>query len=214
MPPQRIGAFGISGVASENAAAGYSTASAVLAGWQGSPGHDRNMLDPNSIAIGIGRACNPAAQYNCYWVTDFGYSNPAPQPNQPYPPGSSTSPTPTPSGTASPVPTPSDTPEPTPTPSPQPQPYGLLWQDTNCDFRLTAVDAIAMLIDQIGLAAAEGACPTIGQHLRIDGVSRLWGDVDCDASVGSVDTVEYLRWLGGLSLPLYDPTCPAPGKPF
>ncbi len=56
--------------AAENIAAGYPTASAVMAGWMGSPGHRANILNCGYKAIGIGLA--HAANGTAYWTQDFG----------------------------------------------------------------------------------------------------------------------------------------------
>jgi uncharacterized protein YkwD len=56
----------------ENIAAGYSTAAAVMAGWQASPGHNGNMLNPNYRTIGIGLAQRAGSPYGTYWTTTFG----------------------------------------------------------------------------------------------------------------------------------------------
>jgi len=56
----------------ENIAAGFVTAAQVFQGWKNSPGHDANMLRPNFVVIGIGRAYNASSHYGWYWTTDFG----------------------------------------------------------------------------------------------------------------------------------------------
>ncbi len=56
----------------ENIAAGYTTAASVFAGWQGSPGHNANMLGTNYATIGIGRYYLQGSAYGWYWTTDFG----------------------------------------------------------------------------------------------------------------------------------------------
>ena len=56
----------------ENIGAGYDNASGVFAGWQQSPGHNANMLDPNLKVIGVGMESNSTSQYKNYWTTDFG----------------------------------------------------------------------------------------------------------------------------------------------
>lgn len=56
----------------ENIAAGYTTAAAVFAGWQGSPGHNSNMLSTSYTAIGVGRHFVSGSPYGWYWTTVFG----------------------------------------------------------------------------------------------------------------------------------------------
>ena len=53
----------------ENAAYGFSSATAVVGAWLASPGHCRNMMNPNADEIGIGRA-------GSYWTEVFGRSSP------------------------------------------------------------------------------------------------------------------------------------------
>ena len=72
-PFQRMNAFGYNySYAGENIAAGNSGAQATFNQWQGSPGHNQNMLNPNYKAIGIGRAYNAGSSYRYYWTTNFG----------------------------------------------------------------------------------------------------------------------------------------------
>ena len=71
-PSQRAAAFGYAGGVGENIAGGYQTASAVLAAWQASPGHNQNLLGSGYRSIGIGRAYAAAAPYRWYWTTNFG----------------------------------------------------------------------------------------------------------------------------------------------
>lgn len=63
--------------AGENIAAGtnWSTASAVFAAWQGSAGHNANMLNGSYRQIGISRVFTSGSTYGWYWVTDFGTTN-------------------------------------------------------------------------------------------------------------------------------------------
>lgn len=71
----------------ENIAASNASASGTFAQWQGSPGHDANMLHTNYHAVGIARAYDAASADGWYWVTDFGgVVDVAPPPP---PPGSS-----------------------------------------------------------------------------------------------------------------------------
>jgi uncharacterized protein YkwD len=56
----------------ENIAAGNSSAQATFDQWRRSSGHNRNMLNPNFRAIGIGRASKSTSKYGWYWTTTFG----------------------------------------------------------------------------------------------------------------------------------------------
>lgn len=73
-PFQRMAAFGYTANTwkGENIAAGYANAAAVFAGWQRSPGHNANMLNPNFRTIGIGKVVRAGSPYTTYWTTDFG----------------------------------------------------------------------------------------------------------------------------------------------
>lgn len=54
----------------ENVAAGQRTPAEVVAGWLDSPGHRRNILDPELTEIGVGRALG--GSYLIYWTQVFG----------------------------------------------------------------------------------------------------------------------------------------------
>jgi hypothetical protein len=46
------------------------------------------------------------------------------------------------------------------------------------------------------------------------GEMRRFGDIDCSGRVDGVDSLTLLRWVGGISIDLVDPDCPAPGAGF
>lgn len=56
----------------ENIAAGYADAASVVNGWMNSDGHRANILASFFCDIGVGYAYNAAADYDHYWVQDFG----------------------------------------------------------------------------------------------------------------------------------------------
>lgn len=56
----------------ENLAAGNEHASETFEQWRRSPSHNRAMLDPEYVAIGIGRVRVRGSRYEYYWTTDFG----------------------------------------------------------------------------------------------------------------------------------------------
>lgn len=56
----------------ENIAAGYSTPSAVVAGWMSSYGHCTNIMAADFTELGVGYAYNSASKYDHYWTQDFG----------------------------------------------------------------------------------------------------------------------------------------------
>lgn len=56
----------------ENIAAGYTKAIDVFNAWKSSYEHNKNMLNKDFKAIGIGRAYNSSSFYKWYWTVDFG----------------------------------------------------------------------------------------------------------------------------------------------
>lgn len=71
----RISAAGYDwSVAGENIATGYRTAEAVVQAWMASPGHCRNILDPDYGAVGTGivdAAISPYSSHPASWTQDF-----------------------------------------------------------------------------------------------------------------------------------------------
>ncbi len=126
----------------ENIAAGtvWDTAQEAFNAWQGSPGHNANMLGANFRTIGIARYYLASSPYRWYWSTDFSTfaggaptSTPTNTPvvNTPTPTQTPTNtpvantPTPTHTPTNTAVvntPTPTRTPTATRTPTPRPTP--------------------------------------------------------------------------------------------
>lgn len=68
----RAHAYKASNSIAENIAAGNSSAADTFRQWKNSPGHNKNMLNPNFRAIGIGRASKSTSKYRWYWTTTFG----------------------------------------------------------------------------------------------------------------------------------------------
>jgi uncharacterized protein YkwD len=64
-PFERMEAFGYNynTYKAENLAAGQETGREAYIAWRNSPGHNKNMLDPNFKAIGISRVYNPISTY-------------------------------------------------------------------------------------------------------------------------------------------------------
>jgi uncharacterized protein YkwD len=61
--------------AGENIATGFQTPSQVVTGWMGSPGHCRNILDPDYASVGTGvvdRVVGPDHLGKATWTQDFG----------------------------------------------------------------------------------------------------------------------------------------------
>jgi uncharacterized protein YkwD len=55
----------------ENIAAGQSSPEEVVEGWMNSPGHCRNIMNPDYRTIGIGYAFVDGSPYGQYWTQDF-----------------------------------------------------------------------------------------------------------------------------------------------
>lgn len=69
-PGQRISRAGyVWRTWAENAAAGYGSAGAVMAGWMGSSGHRANILNPNMTEVGLGIAYTSSGYP--YWTQVF-----------------------------------------------------------------------------------------------------------------------------------------------
>lgn len=112
----------------ENLVAGTETASYAFQMWQGSPGHNANMLGEHYTVIGIARIYSATASYGWYWATEFGGEG-APTPVPPPPPAPvpvpvtpSPAPAPTQPKLATPAPAPPQAPTGTPTPAATPAP--------------------------------------------------------------------------------------------
>jgi uncharacterized protein YkwD len=71
---QRVDATGYAWSAiGENIAAGQTSINSVVDGWIGSPGHCRNIMNPNFTQMGL--ACVPGGSgntYSTYWTMDLG----------------------------------------------------------------------------------------------------------------------------------------------
>lgn len=65
----------------ENIAAGYTTASSVMAGWMGSAGHRANILGSSYVGIGVGYV--QGGPWGTYWVQIFASSLPRVAPGAP-----------------------------------------------------------------------------------------------------------------------------------
>lgn len=56
----------------ENIAAGQGSAEQVMAGWLASPGHCKNIMNPDFTELGAAYATNPASAATSYWTQVFG----------------------------------------------------------------------------------------------------------------------------------------------
>ena len=56
----------------ENIAAGNEDPLLTFQQWLNSPGHCRNMMNPNANEIGIGYGYNAQSTYRHYWTQNFG----------------------------------------------------------------------------------------------------------------------------------------------
>lgn len=90
----------------------------------------------------------------------------------------------------------------------------VLWGDDDCNGGVDAVDALKNLQEIAALpydqtAPCFGLDEGVGAPLGL-AVGQLWGDVDCDGDVDSVDALAILRWIAGLDLTPVEP-CPGMG---
>ena len=78
-PTERMRQAGFEGrgPTGENIAAGQDTPADVVEGWMKSPGHCRNIMDPDYGIIGIGFFLAEGSSYDRYWVQNFGGSHEA-----------------------------------------------------------------------------------------------------------------------------------------
>ena len=56
----------------ENIAAGYTNVASVQSGWENSPGHCRNIMNPNYTVMGAGCIARSGSDYQRYWTVVFG----------------------------------------------------------------------------------------------------------------------------------------------
>ncbi|MEI2385550.1 CAP domain-containing protein [Breoghania sp. JC706] len=54
--------------AAENLGYGYQSFEAAFKGWQGSPGHDKNLLNPYVTQMGIARTTRPDGMWRNFWA--------------------------------------------------------------------------------------------------------------------------------------------------
>ncbi|MEE2755348.1 MAG: CAP domain-containing protein [Myxococcota bacterium] len=59
----------------ENIAAGQSTPAEVVESWINSPGHCRNIMDPDYTVLGVGYSVAETGRFDTYWVQNFGGSH-------------------------------------------------------------------------------------------------------------------------------------------
>ncbi len=173
-PGQRARDYGYYGGVGENLAAGMplSSAQAVFDAWKSSPGHNANMLASTYLVIGIGRASVSGSPYGIYWTTDFGQSaNPIDSPPPAIICGGGATPTPTQQPTPRPTPTPTVVPTPTQAPTPTPTPTDVM----------------------------PTPAPTYTpQPPTPTGAPVVFGDMDCDGTVGSDDALKLLRLVAAI----------------
>jgi hypothetical protein len=76
-PTERMRQAGFEGggPTGENIAAGQKTPAAVVEGWMNSPGHCRNIMDPDYRIIGVGFSLVEGSSFGEYWVQNFGGSH-------------------------------------------------------------------------------------------------------------------------------------------
>ena len=72
---QRVSAAGYSWSAvGENIAAGQQSVALVMAGWTDSPGHCRNLMNPNYRDVAVACVRSDASDYGLYWTMNLGRS--------------------------------------------------------------------------------------------------------------------------------------------
>ena len=54
--------------AAENLGAGYANLNAAFVGWQGSDGHNKNLLNPHVTRVGIGRTLRSNGKWRNFWA--------------------------------------------------------------------------------------------------------------------------------------------------
>lgn len=69
-PGERTAEQGYPSWSGENIAFGYATAEDVVEGWMDSQGHRRNILNCDSVAVGVGAV---ESERGIYWTQVFGY---------------------------------------------------------------------------------------------------------------------------------------------
>jgi uncharacterized protein YkwD len=57
----------------ENTAGGQVDVTQVMSGWEASPGHNANLLNPAMTGAGFAEATTAAGPYHRFWSQDFGY---------------------------------------------------------------------------------------------------------------------------------------------
>ena len=122
-------------------------------------------------------------------------------------------PTPTPTATSSPT----TTPTPTATPPPTGEPV-LAQGDDDCDGDVDPADALTALRHIAGFSTnQQPGCPTLGDALPAalpaGAAPDLFGDVDCDDDVDSVDALKILRSVAAFSVTQNEP-CTNIGDPL
>ena len=63
------------GPTGENIAAGQNTPVEVVESWVNSPGHCRNIMDPDYHVLGVGFAIVEGSRFETYWTQNFGGSH-------------------------------------------------------------------------------------------------------------------------------------------
>ena len=115
------------------------------------------------------------------------------------------------SGCATPTPAPTESPTPTPTPTPSGQ--QVKFGDGDCSGEVKIADAqkTARTLLELSVTQTE-PCPDIGATTSVNGVDRVWNDVDCSGSpLGISDAQKTARYLVDLSVSQTEP-CPDIGE--
>jgi uncharacterized protein YkwD len=82
---QRIESGGYTAsVAAENIAAGLTSLASAIAGWEDSPSHNANLLNPSVTEIGIALYSTPTGRYHTYWTLVLARPAPPPSASPPF----------------------------------------------------------------------------------------------------------------------------------
>lgn len=90
-----------------------------------------------------------------------------------------------------------------------------IWGDNECNDKITAVDALAILrnVALLSPLAQQEPCPDIALEVAVAGYSQhTWGDLDCKAGVTAVDALAVLRSVAMLSPLAQSDPCPDVGE--
>ncbi|MCH7484109.1 MAG: hypothetical protein IIA90_03050 [Chloroflexi bacterium] len=84
------------------------------------------------------------------------------------------------------------------------------WADLDCSGDITPADPLQVLLEAGGLSGDPAdLCPVVGSPVEVDGVERVFGDINCDTVANARDALELLAELAGIGAGTG--ACPAVG---